>query len=221
MKRYSYLIIVLALWACNRNQSPNNVPFVYTMNVSHVVDSISFDSIVEDIDYIQLESHPKAIIGEISDLIVDNGNFYVISDGVYCFNQEGKFKYAINQRGKERSEFIECRTVSVSEKFVYIYDGVSMKILAFDKDNGKYIKSQKNEDSPYLIYVNGDDMILDYADFNGRDESSYRFSVKNLNTNAVKYNCMNAERHKTLIEKQLSRSSTDVFVFGLLSLQHI
>lgn len=210
MKRYLYFIIVIALWACDRNQSPNNENFAYRMDISQVVDSISFDSIVEGVEYIQLESHPKAVVGEISDLIVDNGNFYVVSDGVYCFNQAGKFKYALNQRGKERSEFIECRTVSVSEKFVYIYDGASMKILAFDKNNGKYIKSIKIEDSPYRIYVNGNDMILDYADFNGRDENSCRFSVKNFDTDAIKYNCMNAERHKALIEKQLSRSYTDV-----------
>lgn len=211
MKQFSYLFLCIAFCACNMPYTADtNGMTTYSMTVEHVIDSIPFDSIVESFDYVRLETVPQALVGDVSCLIVDDGNFYVVSDAVYSFDRDGQFRYAINKRGHERSEFVTCSSVSVSKDYVHVYDASSMRILSYDKGSGKYVQSGEIGCTPYRAYVNGDCMIFDHADFADGDDPSCRFSVRETKTNAPKYASLEDSAYKRLLDKQLTLSSSDV-----------
>lgn len=197
------------LVACNTSDVLDANTFKYCFSADDIADSVSFDCIVGNLEYIPLETVPEATLGEISNIIVDGEDFFIVTEGVYCFDKNGHFKYKINQRGHGQAEFVTCNTVSVSNHYVHIYDATSKKIMSYDKRNGAYIKTEHVDNTPYNIHVNEKCLILDNADF-AEDSSADRFAINGRNSNMTGYTCMGGEAYKVLIDKQTTTSKSDV-----------
>lgn len=210
MKQIICLVLYASiLVACDTSDIHNSTTFRYCISADDIVDSVSFDHIVENIEYIPLETVPEATLGEITNIIVDNEDFFIVTEGVYCFDRNGHFKYKIDQRGHGQSEFVTCNTVSVSTHYVHIYDATSKKIMSYDKQNGAYMKTAHVDNNSYNIYVNEECLILDNADF-AESNSADRFAIDKLNCNMMDYTCMGSDAHKVLIEKQTTKSKSSI-----------
>lgn len=208
-KTLSIVLYGSILVACNTSYIPDTHTSKYCFSADDIENSVSFDSIVRNLEYIPLETVPEAKLGEISDLIVDGDDFFIVTEGVYCFDKEGQFKYKINQRGHGQSEFITCNTVSISDHYVHIYDATSKKILSYNKRDGTYIKSNHVDNTSYNVYMNDKCLILDNADFE-ENCSAGRFAIDRRNDNTIEYTCMGDEAYKVLIDKQTTISQSDV-----------
>ncbi|MCM1516752.1 MAG: 6-bladed beta-propeller [Paraprevotella sp.] len=210
MKQTLYIVLYASiLVACDTSDIPVANTFKYCVSAEDIADSVSFDCIVENFEYIPLETVPEATIGEITNIIVDDEDFFVVTEGVYCFDRNGHFKYKIDQRGHGQSEFVTCNTASVTNHYVHIYDATSKKIMSYDKRNGEYIKTENVDNTPYNIYVNEKCLILDNADF-AENSAADRFAVYGRNNNMIEYTCMGEEAYKILIDKQTTMSKSDV-----------
>lgn len=208
-KTLSIVLYASILVACDTSYIPDNQTSKYCFSADDIKDSVSFDSIVRNLEYIPLATVPEAKLGEISDLIVDDGDFFIVTEGVYCFDKKGQFKYKINQRGHGQSEFVTCNTVSISDHYVHIYDATSKKILSYDKRDGTYIKTNYVDNTLYDVYVNDKCLILDNADF-AENCSTDRFAIDGRNGNTTEYTCMGGEAYKVLMDKQTTMSQSDV-----------
>ena len=96
----TYAIPILGLFyilfglGCSRNDNKiKNCPKI-DINSEHFreTEGIFFDSIVNRVQYVLLETKPESQLGAISSVTVADSNIIIISQGrVLVFNNEGKF----------------------------------------------------------------------------------------------------------------------------------
>ena len=89
-KTLSIVLYGSILVACNTSYIPDTHTSKYCFSADDIENSVSFDSIVRNLEYIPLETVPEAKLGEISDLIVDGDDFFIVTEGVYCLIYQHK-----------------------------------------------------------------------------------------------------------------------------------
>lgn len=98
---------------------------------------------LEVVGLIHLETQDSCLVGYISQLIKRASGFYVWSVGqVVKFDSKGRFLYRINQKGRGPSEYSNIGAISVDgkERYLYIYDDRTQKMLCYDAQSGKYVR---------------------------------------------------------------------------------
>ena len=135
-------VFILFHTACKEKKETES-NFTHHFKLSKIEDSIPFDDLVENYRYIKLETNEQCLIGEVEKVLFYEDKLFVLSGGVFCFNLNGEFLYAINHRGKGPSEFLRIRGLSINNDTVYVYDNGQYKLLCFDSNTGKYLKYHK------------------------------------------------------------------------------
>ena len=182
MRLYFFLSICLFATALFFQSCSNEVSQqdTYCMNVEKIEDSVSFHQLVDSYEYIQLEKNDKCLIGKVEQLVVKDNLIYVLSDGIYCFNMDGSHRFSINQKGHSAREYTHLKTISISDDLLCAYDDFQWKLMFFNKNDGKFVKSVKLPWSTCVegIYVYGDYLIADRG-FLPNDDAIYdeRFLV--------------------------------------------
>lgn len=146
-KEYTSIFIFLSVFiffhtAC-REEKETESNFTHHFKLSKIEDSVPFDDLVENYRYIKLETNEQCLIGEVEKVLFYEDKLFILSGGVFCFNLNGEFLYAINHRGKGPSEFLRIRGLSINNDTVYVYDNGLYKLLCFDSNTGKYLKYHK------------------------------------------------------------------------------
>lgn len=183
MKKYTvfcFLIILLA--GCQKKQ---NNSMTSAIEINHIADSISFDSVIKDYRYIELSQENGFVLGEIDQVIVEDDRVYVSSDGVYCFDIKGKPLFKITKKGRARDEFTECTSISVNKGVIYLYDVNAKLIHRYNGEDGSFVDNISvpvisrdiyRIDNGYVIdhlfptdFYDGEARILTTKDFNNLD----------------------------------------------------
>lgn len=141
----SSLLLFCASCQMKHNQQAE---FTYHAVVDEVRDSVPFEDIVDSYRIIPLQTVEGYRIGDVSDLIVTDSLMYVVSEGLYCFNKTGTFKFAINRKGHAKDEYVKITSVNITDGGIYVYDSMQGKILIFDALNGNFCKKI---DMPYTV----------------------------------------------------------------------
>lgn len=149
----------LILLSCN-DKTINETP-VHSANSSSISSSILLEDIVEEYKYIPLETTKECLIGEIGNMQIADEYIYIQSQGVYCFDSNGKFIFAINKKGHAKSEFVNINSFNVKDGKIYVYDNSQWKVLVFNSKNGNYIKTINMPYSAVRIYGHSDKFIID------------------------------------------------------------
>lgn len=153
-----------------------------TIEIKNVADSISFDSIIKDYQYIELSQENGFVLGEIDQIIIDDDRVYVSSDGVYCFDMKGKPLFKVTKKGRARNEFTECTSISVNKGMIYLYDVNAQLIHRYNSKDGTFVDNISvpvisrdiyKIDNGYVIdhlfptdFYKGEARILTTRDFN-------------------------------------------------------
>ena len=152
--------LVLDVACCHEHQE--TPLFTYVSEVTRIEDSVRFDDIVCDYRLVPLQAAYG--LGEIKDFMVVDSLFYIVSDGVYCYNNEGKFKFAIREKGHAHNEYVRISSVNIYKNKLFLYDVMQNKILVFESSDGTYINTITMPHTVTQVFCNKENIIADRAD---------------------------------------------------------
>ena len=171
--------------------------FLYHVSTNNILDEIDFKEIFEEYNYIPLKLTPEYTIGEVTQVLATKDRLFVVSDGIYCYDFEGNPIYHITDKGHARNEYIKCKTVSISDSLLFMFDPNGLKIHVYEIGTGKFLY---NIPCPYAdnIYKIGNGFVvedLSHLYTKAYFEDKDRFFVYNEDLSTKKYRTMGKEQH--------------------------
>lgn len=172
-------LLILVSFSCAK-KTGSNQDFTFHPKVNVISDELKFNDLIEDYKYIKLETNENCLIGEIKQLQFYKSKIYILTDVVYCFTLEGKFLYAINQKGRGPNEFTQIHNFSIDEDKIYL--NTPRKIMSFDSNTGTFIKSYSTEYYIKYLCCDGNKIYIDLLQ-NPKNypESGGRVFISDLN----------------------------------------
>lgn len=155
-----HVFVYSLLFVCCQGGEDSSSP-IFQANIQTVLDSVKFSEVVESYKYIPLENPPQNKIGDVKQLIVCNDLIYVVSDGVYCFDVNGHYKFSINKKGHAGSEYVQINSVNVFNDKVYLYDNSQWKVLVYDANNGNFLQKIKLPYSVVSVFGTENEFLID------------------------------------------------------------
>ena len=149
---------------------------VYDINIEQIQDSVAWSNIVDSMEYIQLETKDDCLLGEIDQMMVHNGNIYVLSEmNLHCFDPTGKHLFSL-QKGNARNEINEIRSANIANDRLCVYDYNKHKVLFFDLQDGHFLQSVDVSGGFGACYSYDDKWIKEFPFYN-MNEKDGRFWI--------------------------------------------
>ena len=135
------IILCMSVIACDSEKKDNDG------SQQIALDCLETGSIIlNDVDYIPLETTDQSLLGRIDKILYRKNQFYVLdkmTGGVYVFDRTGRFLTSVRKYGEGPDEYIEMMDMDVDEEGnIYIADNAKMNILRYDAPSfdfkGKY-----------------------------------------------------------------------------------
>ena len=142
------------------------IPFAEIIKNKHEVKLSEFAT---DVEIIQFDNTPKALLGRIQDIQLTNDYIFVEHSGnalITQFSRAGKYIRHIGKQGRGPKEYALCRKFSLDEKNerIYIQTNWTRKILVYNFD-GEYIKTVKYPAVERLYNVwSRDSLFISFSD---------------------------------------------------------
>ncbi|UZR97732.1 6-bladed beta-propeller [Chondrinema litorale] len=130
MRNYFLFAVALIVLSCTKkpNESIDNKLKTYSINnTSESV--IPWNSLIQEIKFIPLETTPNSLVSEVDHLIIDNGNIYIqnFHNQVLQFSEDGKFKGQIGRKGRGPEEYLNVMDFQIRNNYVLILDSKSIR----------------------------------------------------------------------------------------------
>lgn len=171
-------LLILVLVSCSK-KTGSNQDFTFHPVVNVISNELKFNDLIEDYKFIKLETNENCLIGEVKQLQFYKSKIYILSDGLYCFNLEGKFLFAINQKGRGPSEFTQIHNFSIDEDKIYL--NTPRKIMSFDSNTGVALKSYSTDYYIKYLCCDGNKIYIDLLQNpNNYPESGGRVFISDL-----------------------------------------
>jgi hypothetical protein len=152
------LYSVFFLVSCNPKTDTES-GFSYQPEVELITNELKFTDIVDEYKYVKLETNDSCLIGNVKQLLIHESKIYVLSDGVFCFNMDGKFLFSILQKGRGPGEFLKIENIGIDDDRLYLVS--TRKILFYNSNSGEYLKSINTEYYITYLYLYGNNMYMD------------------------------------------------------------
>ncbi len=183
------VVILFAITGCQT--SPNKV-----LTGEHVVsdstliqidvdpeggEAYAFDSLIDDISYIKLETNDDCLIGNIHQILCTKDYIFImdafVAQAVYCFDKQGRFVRQIGGIGQGPGEYTRpfkmCLTSDQQQ--IVVFDWTRLHYYDL---NGKHIKDVTPDFSVYDIELGNEDFLAGFrASGIGDDEQRRMLSV--------------------------------------------
>lgn len=108
---------------------------------------LKLSEFIESIDFVPLDNDPKATIGDITKLIIDDNKMFILDkDRAKClkvFDMQGKLLYSVGRTGRGPQEYTQPSDFTVYGNEVEIYDQFTGKLLTYSTANGKFIRERR------------------------------------------------------------------------------
>ncbi len=133
-------------------------------------DPILLSNILKDYDLIVLETTEQSMLGEIIKTQVHDDQFYLLSNNaIYVFEQSGKFKQKINNRGRGPDEYAGISDFDIYSGVLYLLDRSNQSVLEFDL-NGQHLNTRSiHLWAQKLIVINEGEILL----YSGEEDNGY------------------------------------------------
>lgn len=135
---------------------------------------IPYDSLIDEISFIHLETNEQCLIGETSQIVCTDSLIFIsdkgVSKSIFCFDRQGKFKYKVGAVGQGPGEYAGyyCYiTLSPDKKYLVVMDWG--KIIYYDYA-GNFIKEVMIPQNHALRSVEFIDNNLAGFEFSGNPE---------------------------------------------------
>ncbi|GAA4335486.1 hypothetical protein GCM10023149_43530 [Mucilaginibacter gynuensis] len=196
----------------------SSAPFKYEIKVNNILDSVNFNSIVKEYDFIPLETNEKCRINDIEDIRVTKNRILVISNGVYGFDSHGKFKYAINKRGKSSGAFVKLNDVSVNNDVFYIYDNTNYRLSKYNVEDGHFIRAITLPYSVRQVQVINDTLFMNKAKINnGFLEGNQNIMISTFADLTNVKGMVKEQSYDYLVDNQLWAANGQIFWRNVLN----
>lgn len=137
---------------------------------------ISFDEKFELINKIKLETTNESLLGDIKHVKIIENEYYILTDsytnGLYKFNQEGKFDKKITKNGRGPSESGYIQNFTNINDTLYLYDSEKLAIWQYDLF-GKELGLIKNVPFSLDLTIDSNNRIL-YSGYSISNNANYR-----------------------------------------------
>lgn len=144
------LIVVLfaSTVSCNKNtgkESDKSGTF-YSIPFDEIIKNqreVNLSEIATDVDIIQLENIPEAMLGDIEDIALTNDYIFVKfwQHPILQFSHNGKFIRNIGKKGNGPGEYTTCMKMSIDEKREKIYVQTQTQGMMVFNFDGEYLKT--------------------------------------------------------------------------------
>ncbi len=149
MNKLVLLLLVAVFFSfCGKSQT-SRIPVEHS-DMKEIVltneNTIYLQDWVRDVEIIPLETSDKALVGNISGIIVTDNHIIVYdifqTKSVFIFGRDGKHRATINRRGRGPQEYVSLEHVAMlpDNKTIAINDNMGQKVLHFTLD-GRFISS--------------------------------------------------------------------------------
>lgn len=112
---------------------------------NNVPDARPISELLENVEYIQLETSSENLINDIKRVFFANNRFYIQNgrSNLLCFDKDGRFLFQVGRNGRGPGEYVSCHKVGFDEErsLIWIMDTQLRKILQYDLE-GKYIETK-------------------------------------------------------------------------------
>ncbi len=162
MKQTVVIILTLILCCCSNEKTPS----VKTIDVQSVTgpELKNLSEIATDIQYIPLETHPKAFMKFINFLKATDDRFYINTvQELLCFDRSGKFLHKLDQQGRGPNEYIYLSDFDIKPEKKQIIVLTRGKLFFYNEtDTGfQFSKQLDLKIQPqYCDFIPGQDNIL-------------------------------------------------------------
>lgn len=114
---------------------------------NHVfLDSIKSEDMIENFEYISLETSSDYLVGKVDDLQIANDKLYIVSqDRVLVFDFDGKFIFKIDEIGRGPGEYQRIDNISIDNEELFLYDNTQYGVLGYDANSGEYLYTKTLE----------------------------------------------------------------------------
>lgn len=123
-----------------------------------------FSDIFTEVNYIKLETQKDNLIRDLRKLNIKDDRLYIFSwNGLYVFDNQGKYLFKLDKSGRGPGEFINANDILIDDNTIDILDIGQRKIVKYDKTGnfidefryGEIYASRffKIEDDIYIFYV--------------------------------------------------------------------
>lgn len=140
-------------------------------------ESYAFDSLIDDISYIKLETNSDCLIGNVHQILCSKDYIFImdvfVANAVYCFDKQGRFIRRIGKIGQGPGEYTQIFKMCLTndQKQIVLYD---WKRLHYYDLNGKHIKDITPDFQVYDIELGNDDFLAGFRASGIGDDTSQR-----------------------------------------------
>lgn len=137
------VFMVISVAGCKRDDSSKPVVFERIVNVQTDATQGSYDSRIDSVKCIFLETTDRSLLKEVDKVIFQDSNIFILSRsaGVLNFSASGKFKQEFGASGRAPGEYLSCFDISVDGDHLYIYDNHQRKMLQYRLGDARYTGS--------------------------------------------------------------------------------
>lgn len=167
-----FILIISCIYSCEESSIKDKDQFEIIDYKTILKNSIE-SNIIDDVEYIPLETNENCLIGNISRLLYRNGNFYlfdfVISNTIHVFDRSGKFLYKIDNIGKGPGEYVSISDFDVDKDGnIYVFDAGGKRRIIKYSNNGASFKSIKPSKFFLEFKLLNEDQLIAYLPFSSK-----------------------------------------------------
>ncbi|WP_026472942.1 6-bladed beta-propeller [Alkaliflexus imshenetskii] len=147
---------VLLFIGCNSNNSRNNKSYFDITKIKvfeNVLESVLSSEIIDDVEYITLESDSNSIIGKIDKFLLTDSYIYVMdaeqSKRIFQFDSNGSFIRVIGNYGKGPGEYQKLVDFTICEltNRIFVLD-INRKLIIYDLHGDLLSEMRINQGDP-------------------------------------------------------------------------
>lgn len=173
---------------CKKEQTKNSLSKISHIDINNPL-SISIDSLMTDIDTIQLEVSDSSLLGDVHLMHIMNDKLYILdsnNNAVFIFSCDGKLIRKIDRSGQGPLEYIRINSIEVDyqQKQLILSDSFSRRIFLFD-EYGELLKVLNLEFIPDFIKSRNGEFLNFYSGaklwYTSKEMENYNIHVLDSN----------------------------------------
>lgn len=202
----SFLIYSLLLISCTTSPKERIEIINLTKGLKNSR-QINLSEIASDIEYISLETVKDSYIGYIEHVKFCNGFIFILdskSNGIYIFNNKGKYVTQINRNGKGPGEYIRIYDLEISPKdtSIFVFDVEVHKLIKYDF-KGQFVREWRLQEQSSCAFALLDELSFVFLTAYPRNAYNDGYSLTVYDSNL---NILNKFVNKDILPKEVAYS---------------
>lgn len=173
---------------------------IIKLDIDKAIEVFDFSSLIDtSILIIPLENTEQSLIGEITDILLNDDKIFIIDNTtktVFIFDLQGKLLSKICKPGRGPGEYLGITACTVIDSTIIIYDHASAKVNRYNID-GKFLGRIAFKGWGSSLFAIGEKLFF-VNDWSNSDEGCYRLFAMDISGN-------HPEKHIPFPKKQTNR----------------